>query len=94
MKDIRSEIEKMNHIDKAQNRIDYNADDINEHSFNPFSIHHYRLGDKVITFSYETRYFESYLHPLICHFELQEENKEMPLFELFAYQERIVFRFN
>lgn len=94
VKDIRSEIEKMNHIDKAPNRIDHDADDLNEHSFNPFSIHHYRLGDKVITFSYETRYFESYLHPLICHFETKEGNKEMPLFELFAYQERIVFRFN
>ncbi|MDP2334907.1 MAG: hypothetical protein Q8N05_00355, partial [Bacteroidota bacterium] len=63
-------------------------------TFSPFSIHRYRLGNKFIAFSYKTRLFEHYLHPLICHFETMEEQDEMPLFELFAWQESIVFRFN
>ena len=94
VKDIRSEIENINQADIIHSTPDQYPDNLNEHKFKPFSTHHYRLGNKVIKFTYETRYFESFIHPLICHFETKEENNEMPLFELFAYQDRIVFRFN
>ena len=94
VKDIRLAIEKMNQVDYTQSMPDQYSDDLNEHNYSPFSIHLYKLGDKVIAFSYETNYFESFIHPLICHFETKEENNEMPIFELFAFQQRIVFRFN
>lgn len=94
VKDIRLKIEKMNQPDNIQDKIDPVSDELNKHTFIPFSVHRYRLGNQLIAFSYETRIFEYYLHPLISHFETSEENKEMPLFELFASQDRIVFRFN
>jgi len=94
VQDIRLEIEKMNQSDHAQDKIIKFSANLNEYIFKPFSIHHYKLGSKLLAFSYETRLFEYYLHPLICHFETTVETTEMPLFELFAYQEQIIFRFN
>ena len=91
--DIRLKIEKMNQPAKAQKKVNMISTDLNEHIFKPFSVHHYKLGNKLLAFSYEIRDFEYYLHPLIRHFETSEKNAEMPLFELFAYQGQIVFRF-
>jgi len=94
VRDIRSEIEKMNQVDNLQNKAGQFSKELDEHNFVPYSIHHYRLGNKLIAFSYESRLFEHYLHPLVCHFETTEQNPEMPLFELFAHQGQIVFRYN
>lgn len=94
VKNIRSETEKMNQVINVPNHLVHVSDDLNRHQFSPYSIHHYRLGNRVIAFSFETRLFEHYLHPLIDHLETEDKNDEMPLFELFAHQERIVFRFN
>jgi hypothetical protein len=94
VKDIRLEVEKMNQTDHPQDKINEVSSDLNKLTFAPFSIHRYRLGNKMIVFSYQTRLFEHYLHPLISHFETIEEQNGMPLFELFAWQECIVFRFN
>jgi hypothetical protein len=94
VKDIRLKVEKMNQTDHPQDKINEASSDLCKFTFAPFSIHRYRMGNKLISFSYQTRLFEHYLHPLICHFETIEEQDEMPLFELFAFQERIVFRFN
>lgn len=94
VRDIRLNIEKMNLPDIDQDKTNKFSADLNEHIFKPFSIHRYKLGNKLLAFSYESRLLEYYLHPLICHFETTEESQEMPLFELFAHQERIVFRFN
>jgi len=81
-------------IEPVQNNRNPAADNLNKYNFIPFSIHHYRIGNKVIEFAYETSRFEQYLHPLICHFETTEAKNEMQLFELFAFQEQIVFRYN
>ena len=94
VKDIRLEIEKMNQPDNTRDKINKFSTDLNEHSFEPFSIHRYRFGNKLLAFSYETRAFEFYLHPLMGHLETSEENTDSPLFELFAYEGQIVFRFN
>jgi len=66
----------------------------NETRFHPYSLHHYRLGNHHFNFSYETEAFEDYLHPLISHLVTIGEHDGCPLFELFAYDERIIFRFN
>jgi hypothetical protein len=94
VQDIRLEINKMNQPGNLQNKINKVSSDLNEYIFKPFSIHRYKPGNKLLAFSFENQYFENYLHPLICHFESTEEFAGMPLFELFAYQEQIVFRFN
>jgi hypothetical protein len=92
--DIRSQIENINRTDNLQVTIEPASEDLKKHQFSPFSIHHYKFGNRVIAFSYETRHFEHYLHPLIAHFETEEAYDEMLYFELFAWHEQIVFRFN
>lgn len=94
VKNIRFETAKMNQAIDAPNHLSHISDDLNNHHFSPYSIHYYILGNIVITFSFETRLFEHYLHPLIDHLETEDKSDEMPLFELFAHKERIVFRFN
>ncbi len=92
--DIRTEIEKMNRKENAAQHLKKDFEVNSNYTFEPRFVHHYRLGNKIITFSFENKHFEHYLHPLISHFETTEESNEMPLFELFAYQDQIVFRFN
>jgi len=94
VRDIRLNIEKMNQPNNVQVLTNEFSADLNDYIFKPFSIHRYKLGNKLIAFSYESQAFEYYLHPLICHFETLEEFLEMTLFELFAFQDRIIFRFN
>ena len=92
--DIRSEIENLNQPDNTQIRMEKVPDELNKINFTPYSVHRYRLGNKLIEFCYETPVFEHYLHPLIGHLETAETGDAMPLFELFGARERIVFRYN
>jgi len=94
VQDIRAEIEKMNKEEVAQNNTSLISEELNSHVFIPYAIHYYRLGNQLISFSYESRLFEHYLHPLMAHFETTEKSTGMPLFELFDHQGQIVFRFN
>lgn len=92
--DIRAEIKKMNQPDNVQTKTGQFPVELNEHTFDPWSIRHYNFGDKEIIFSYESRLLEHYLHPLISHFETSEQGSGYPHFELFALNGQIVFRFN
>ena len=94
VKEIRTEIDKMNQPIFPPNNIDQFSMVLNKHHYTPFSIQYYKLGNQVIAFSYESALFESYIHPLIAHFETTESQSNTPLFELFLYQERIAFRYN
>jgi hypothetical protein len=94
VKDIRSQIEKMNQHDNVQNSADQFPAGLNDLPFIPYSVHHYLLGTHLITFSFENRTFEHYIHPLIAHFETTKQTPGVPLFELFAHKEKIVFRHN
>ena len=94
VKDIRAEIERMNKKEAAQKQTSLVSGELNTHIFIPYSIRQYSLGNQLISFSYESRLFEHYLHPLMAHFETQEKSPGMPLFELFDHQGHIVFRFN
>jgi len=89
---LRLEIEEMNQLTIAPDNINQVSDELSEYKFVPYSTHYYDLGNRMITFSYETRLFEYYLHPLIAHFETNPGLSDLPLFELFSYQERIIFR--
>ena len=90
--EILSEIEKLNHIIPAKNETGHIPDKLKGYQFKPYSIHHYRFGNKVVPFVFETRNFEYYIHPLISHLEVESTVTEIPLFELFAFNGRIVFR--
>ena len=92
--EIRAEIDKMNKPIHPPIRIDQHSTALATHHFTPFSTHYYKLGNQIIVFSFASAHFESYIHPLIAHFETSETQSDMPLFELFLYQERIAFRFN
>jgi len=94
VKEIHSQIAQANTAIKSPSNIFEVSDELNSYVFSPFSVRNYQLGNRVITFSFETPLFELYLHPLIAHFETKESSSEMPGFELFAWQEKIVFRYN
>lgn len=94
VEDIRLKSKEMNQPTSVQNKASEIPADLNNRSFTPYAIHHYQLGDRLISFSYETPTFEYYIHPLICHLEVTDEQVGLPLFELFAWQDSIVFRFN
>jgi len=91
--DVQTEIDKLNHEHDQIHTENYTTE-INQHIYTPFSIHRYKLGNHVIAFAYENQIFENYIHPLICHFEVEEEAEENYLFELFAFKSQIAFRFN
>jgi len=92
--EIRTEIDKMNKPIHPTTNFDQNSTALNNHHFTTYSTHYYKLGHQVIAFSYESAHFESYIHPLIAHFETTETQSDTPLFELFLYKERIAFRYN
>jgi len=94
VRELRSEIEKMNQLAIAPDNINQVSDELSKYKFVPYSTHYYCIGNRTITFSYETRLFEYYLHPLIAHFETTPGLIELPIFELFSYQGRIIFRHN
>ena len=94
VKDIRSEIKKIGQMDNNQNDLDKITTDLKTHLFSPFSTHYYKIGKQVIAFYFGNHIFEQYLHPLMLHFETSESNCEMPVFELFAWEGQIVFRFD
>ena len=94
VKEIRSEISKMNLPDKTATEKNPDAEILNHLSFTPYSTHYYSFGSQQIVFAYDTRTFEYYIHPLIDYFETDQKKSGAPLFELFAHREQIVFRYN
>ena len=92
--EILTQIGKLNQRDTIENNINNFSDRLNEYHFNPYTIHHYLLGTKQITFAFESRLFEYYIHPLISHLEIVTESETSALLELFQYQGKIVFRLN
>jgi hypothetical protein len=94
VKEIRSQIAKANTSTKSTSGNFGVSDELNNHKFIPFSVHNYKLGNRAVTFSFETPLFELYLHPLIAHFETEDNSADRPIFELFARQGQVVFRYN
>ena len=62
------------------------------YSFNPYSLRYYKTGNKIIEFSFETPLFESYLHPLVAHLEVEPTTNADSTFEMFGLNRRIVLR--
>jgi hypothetical protein len=92
--DIRNTIKKMNQPrkrDKLEEELLYNLEKC---MFTPFSTFHYAMGSKIVKFAYGTSWLENYIHPLIKHLETFENIGDENVFELFYFQDKIVFRFN
>jgi hypothetical protein len=94
VREIRENIMKMNTPFPDSDHSSQAMAELKNYIFSPFAIHHYKFGNQQISFSYESLDFEYYIHPLIGHLETAEMKGECPLFELFAHQESIVFRFD
>lgn len=98
--EIQSKINSLNKPEPPPNKTKQYVADLNTKTFASYTTHHYRLGTKTITFTYENQYFEQFIHPLLCHLETDQPSPEIlptettPLFELFSYEHQIIFRFN
>lgn len=94
VQEIQSAIGQMNQPSEIKTHRQKITAELTSYSFKPYSQHGYRFGETIIQFSYESELFESYLHPLISHLETSETENYSPLFELFAFNEQIIFRLN
>ena len=94
VKDIRSGIEKMNQPFDTGHRKNEYPEDLEKYTFEPYSVYCYKFGETVLEFSFETRNFEYYIHPLINHLESIQSSNIKATFELFAYYDKIAFRLN
>ena len=92
--DIRCGIEKMNHpMDIGFHKNEY-PEDLENYAFEPYSVYSYKFGETIVEFSFETRNFEYYIHPLITHLETTQLSTKNAVFELFAFYDKIAFRLN
>ena len=92
--DIRSGIDKANQFSEIRFHDNTYPDDLESYAYEPYSVFRYKIGESLIEFSYETRNFEYYIHPLISHLETTGLTNKKAVFELFAYYDKIAFRLN
>jgi len=61
-------------------------------SFAPFSKHYYSIKGKSVCFHFQTRDYESFVHPFLKHLENGSESEENEIFEIFNYNGDLVLR--
>ena len=91
--EIRSGIEKMNQASDVFINKKY-PDGLASYTYEPFSVYCYKFGETIAEFSFETRNFEYYIHPLLNHLETAQLSTKKAVFELFAFYDKIAFRLN
>jgi len=92
--DIRSGIDKVNQSSEIGIHVTEYPNDLGSNTFEPYSVYCYKFGESLVEFSYETRNFEYYIHPLISHLETADITNRRAVFELFTYYDKIAFRLN
>ncbi|MBL7965678.1 MAG: hypothetical protein JNK09_01685 [Prolixibacteraceae bacterium] len=92
--DIRNNINQMNQTREDSGESSIYPIEVIKKEFTSYSIHKYRFAKNTIEFRVEKERFESFLHPLIGYLETGEIGVKHSLFELFEYQNKIVFRLN
>ncbi len=90
--EIRQRINEMNQPNEPAKYIEKSSEEINTHVYPIYSRHCYDMRNKVIEFLFESPWLENYIHPLIKHLETTEEFTGKSQFELFTYNERVIFR--
>ncbi len=66
--------------------------EINNHTFIPYSKHSYKIFNKTIEFSYETSWLENSIHPMIKHLEIPDKTDNKSYFELYTYKDRVILK--
>lgn len=90
--EIRQKINEMNRSEESEKYKVESSEEIIMHVFPVYSKHRYKILNKVIEFSFESPWLESYIHPLIKHLETTKDFTSKSQFELFNYNERVYFR--
>lgn len=94
VEEIRLKAEEMNQSSEPYHDREETIAVLNDFEFESHSTFKYELGDQIIQFVYGTPWLEKYIHPLIEHLETLHDVTDSFLFELFYWNECVVFRFN
>lgn len=91
--DIRTNVELMN-LDVPAEELYQTPEELDRREVKTYSEKKYQFTDKLIVIRVEDRKFESFLHPLINHWETNANSNNYSLFELFNHDDKIAFRLN
>lgn len=92
VEELRLKIKEINQPRDHKKYIEKYTAEISEHVYSNYSSHFYNMQNKVIKFSYETSWLENWVHPLIEHLEGTDELTNTTHFELFTFENRVIFR--
>lgn len=94
VQEIRAAIGKINTTSGESIEVAGKSGQFENSTYDPHSIRNYLFGSKYISFSYHTHWLENYLHPLIRHFAAFNDKHESDNFELFTFDDNVIFRVN
>jgi hypothetical protein len=89
--DFENEIARINVSDKQEIEIPVNLKCSN-YNFEPYFVHTYQFGEKAFSISYEDKFLENWLHPIIDHLNSEPVEILSFHFEVFNCEGKIVFR--
>lgn len=92
IKEVRHNINIYNRTKSRRKFIDKFENKIKKHVYSAYSTHRYNMQNKIIDFSFATLKLENWIHPLIKHLETKELFKEKSHFELFTFENRVIFK--
>ncbi|MCG6187534.1 phosphoenolpyruvate carboxykinase (ATP) [Maribellus maritimus] len=92
--DVQTKISELNQKDiSLENNLPL-LPNLNGFKYKAYVTHNYIIGDKPLRFSFETDWLENYVHPLIEHLKEETGEAYSNHFELFTFDDRVVFRHN
>jgi hypothetical protein len=89
--DFENEIARINVPDKQEIETPVHSN-CNNYNFEPYSTHTYQFGEKFFSISYEDKFLENWLHPIIDHLNSEQAEILSFHFEVFNCEGKIVFR--
>lgn len=93
--EIWNKINGVNKSDSPEKNSELNKfEQLSHDVYEPYSVQQYQLGNQIIEFRFGFHWLENYIHPLISHLQITEKQNVSELFELFWFQDEIVFRMN
>lgn len=92
--EIRQKINEIIQSEQPAKNKEESSDEINTFVYPVYTRHRYDMRNKIIEFSFENQWLESFIHPLIKHLETTDDFTGKSYFELFTYNERVYFRLN
>lgn len=89
--DFESEIEKINVSNNEEKELPV-FEECSNQNFKPFSAFTYKFGEKVFSISFENKFFENWLHPILSHLYSGNTDNAAFEFEIFNCEGKVVFR--